>query len=145
MILSTPQRMALQAALLSPAEWDALPKEVWEGHARILKQMLEDPSAWEIGKQDLTMAALEWERLKRGMPGSSPETIAKAEADFWDQCRKLQGIRIAMIQKDIAASRAASPDGMNSWDRVEKFRLEHGHLPGDKTSEKACPTCLRKA
>lgn len=98
---------------------------------------------WEIGKQELAMAALEWERLRRGMPGSTPETIAQAEKNFWREAEKLQAIKVKMLMKSINEARAASPDWKTSWDRVEDFRIEHGHLPGDKEDPvaKNCAKC----
>lgn len=102
----------------------------------------EETRPFEKGKQDLAMAALEWERLRRGMPGSTPETIAAAEKEFWQAAESLQKIKIEMLQKSIADARAASPDGMTSWDRVEKYRLEHGHLPHqDGSKEPGCAKC----
>ena len=44
-----------------------------------------------------------------------------------DDCRVKKKIR--MIQAHIENDRLNSPDGMTSWDRVEKHRIEKGHLP----------------
>jgi hypothetical protein len=104
-------------------------------------QQAETP--WDAGKQALALAALEWERLRRGMPGSTPETIAKAEQEFWAACGKLAAVKLAMLRKHIEDARAASPDGMTSWDRVEKYRIEHGHLPRqDGKKEPTCKACM---
>lgn len=51
------------------------------------------------------------------------------------------GAKAAMIKAHIEEARRNSPDGMTSWDRVEKFRLEHGHLPGDLKAEASCSKC----
>ncbi len=100
------------------------------------------PSPWERESQQLVLAALEWERLRRGMPGSTPETIAAAETAFWQKAKQVQGVKVAMLQQHIADARAASPDGKTQWDRVEEFRLEHGHLPGEKEEDaKTCAKC----
>lgn len=96
---------------------------------------------WDKESHELVMRALEWERLRRGMPGSTSETIAKAEEQFWAQAGLVQNIKVRLLREAIAESRAASPDGKNSWDRVEDYRLEHGHLPGDKEAEKGCAKC----
>ena len=103
-----------------------------------------EKSPWEKEGHELVMRALEWERLRRGMPGSTPETIAKAEAKFWEQCTLLQNIKVQMLTEAIEKSRRESPDGKDSWDRVEDYRIEHGHLPGDKEAEKKCAKCNPK-
>lgn len=100
---------------------------------------------WGAGKQALALAALEWERLRRGMPGSTPETISKAETAFWTEAAKLQAIKVSMIRKSIEDARAASPDGKTSWDRVEDYRIEHGHLPRqDRQKEPGCEACKKE-
>jgi hypothetical protein len=56
-----------------------------------------------------------------------PRTIPEyAYDDSW--CHECQEIlkKVHMIQKHIQKERDASPDGMTSWDRVEKYRSEHG-------------------
>lgn len=98
---------------------------------------------WDKGKQALALAALEWERLRRGMPGSTPETIKGAEAAFWCEAGKLRDLKIKMLTDAIQAARAASPDGKTSWDRVEDYRIEHGHLPRqDGKKEPTCKACM---
>lgn len=113
------------------AEGRMLAVEVWN------KRHWPAPSLWERECQHLVMMALEWERLRRGMPGYTPETLAEAEKLFWGAARSAQGLRVSMLRQHIEASRAASPDGKTQWDRVEDFRVEHGHLPGEGT----CPKC----
>lgn len=111
--------------------------EVWN------KRHLPPLSSWEEGKQELALAALEWERLRRGMPGATPASIKLSEKVFWEKARQLQGIKVAMLQKHIDDARAASPDGKTQWDRVEDFRIAHGHLPGDTEAEVVCVKCKR--
>lgn len=51
------------------------------------------------------------------------------------------GAKVALIRSHIENARAESPDGKTQWDRVEDFRIEHGHLPGDKEAEVRCEKC----
>ena len=53
-----------------------------------------------------------------------PEFHGKTDATNLPKSEKLK-----MIEEHFAKERAASPDGKTSWDRVEEYRLKHGHLP----------------
>ena len=50
--------------------------------------------------------------------------------------------KLARIEKHFAEQRAASPDGKTAWERVEDFRLKHGHLP-DKSAA-PCIHCFNE-
>lgn len=95
---------------------------------------------FERVKLDVCLAAEQWvmHRTQRGIPHTkslrdAEQALEKAATEFLD-------VKIAMIKEHIQAARAASPDGMTSWDRVEKFRLEHGHLPGPEPDPN-CDKC----
>ena len=70
-----------------------------------------------------------------------PRTIPEySYDDSW--CPKCQSIlkKVHTIQKYINEERAKSPDGKTEWDRVEDFRLKHGHLPDGKKHD-GCHVC----
>jgi hypothetical protein len=46
--------------------------------------------------------------------------------------------KLRLIELHIMADRASSIDGKTSWDRVEDFRIKHGHLPGGCTPDRTC-------
>lgn len=50
--------------------------------------------------------------------------------------------KLAAIKNHIEADRASSPDGKTSWDRIEDFRLKHGHLPSVQSAP--CPNCFQE-
>ncbi len=91
---------------------------------------------------NFVLAAQQWfmHRSNRGIPHT--KSLEDAETQLEEVVKKYVDMKISMIQKHIDADRAASPDGMTAWDRVEKFRVEHGHLPGDAVAARSCNTCL---
>ncbi len=48
--------------------------------------------------------------------------------------------KVRLIEAHFAKQRQESPDGKTSWDRVEDFRLKHGHLPSDSSAP--CKECF---
>lgn len=99
-------------------------------------------SEFESLKLDVCLAAEQWlmHRAGRGMPHT--KSLFEAEEVLDAAATKWLDLKISMIQKHIADARAASPDGMDSWDRVEKYRLEHGHLPAqDGSKQPGCKVC----
>jgi len=55
---------------------------------------------------------------------------------------KTDAEKLALIEKHLAQERAMSTDGMTAWDRVEAFKVKHGHLP-DKSAA-PCPHCFEE-
>jgi len=48
---------------------------------------------------------------------------------------------MVLIQDHLQKERDKSPDGKTSWERVEDFRLLHGHLPNE-TKQEGCRHCF---
>ena len=100
------------------------------------------PENWEKAKDDVFFTAMEWARLNRKMPGYTPETLARAWEAFKLALDVAEAMKVRMLHANIARSRAASPDGKNSWARVEDYRIAHGHLPTqDGKPVKGCEKC----
>lgn len=50
--------------------------------------------------------------------------------------------KLARIKKHLDEERSQSADGKTSWERVEDFRLKHGHLPS--ANDAPCPHCFNE-
>lgn len=102
-------------------------------------------SKFEELRLDVCLAAEQWfmHRSGRGIPHT--KSLADAEAALEKIAEEWLDTKIAMVKASIEKSRSESPDGMTSWDRVEKFRIEHGHLPHhDGSAELGCPKCAEE-
>lgn len=103
----------------------------WQAYASEVDAMMEarggEPNPdFAEAKTKLMLAACDWRR----QPTTEKQLLLEVAIDY------LNAVKVKMIKAHIEADRAASHDGMTSWDRVEQHRLKFGHLPqGNKTCE----------